>query len=88
MGLLLWMATFGLSWSHRDRHVTGSTGADHHACVLCLFAHGQVLAADTVIPSPRLNQANPLEVPLAIETMTPAPQHLRPPGRAPPQTLS
>jgi hypothetical protein len=46
--LLLWSTTLAVSSAHRQSHQSASTAA-HQTCVLCLFAHGQITAADTAV---------------------------------------
>ena len=46
--LLLWSTTLAVSTVHRQSHHSTSTAA-HQTCVLCLFAHGQITAADTAV---------------------------------------
>jgi hypothetical protein len=85
--LLLWTGVLASQASHSDRHLTNGSGGPH-TCAVCLFAHGQVLAADV---SP-IGVWSGADLVLAILPPTAAVPKLDrfhlPQGRAPPSFFS
>jgi hypothetical protein len=87
IALVVLSASLALSSWHRHSHDFDRT-ADDQQCVLCLFAHGQVLAED---PPPVFSVVPAATVRLESLDESPLPERIDlrlSPGRAPPVFFS
>jgi hypothetical protein len=85
--LLLISATLAVSPAHRQSH-NSDRPSKGHECVLCLFAHGHVAAADVAPPSIRMAVISVGNLSLDKHTFPATIDYLLSPSRAPPSVIS
>ena len=84
-GLLLWSTALAVSSAHRRSHHSPD---DHQTCVLCLFAHGKVAAAETVVTLAGAGGVRVNLPPPRCSSLPASVDYLLSPGRAPPSSFS
>jgi len=80
-------ATIAVSPAHRQSH-SSDRNASGHQCVYCLFAHGQIAAADVRSPAaPRIDVCSILDC-SPVPAQVSAADFCLSPSRAPPASFS